>query len=282
LFQARRQSETSWSNAASDRLTLDIAQRVPPEYKAFMREVAALEENAASAETGIEAVAAWRAALATLGKAKTILSTADIQAQEKSCREGLAQNEKYLTLLAEARHLKSEAEQLPLSNGVGRLTAWSASCQPYSAAQALFDRAEVRSEATAAQNKVTQLKKELTTAEQTRAEFETSIAQARHSANEGKKYLSPSVALPHWEAALEGFEKLASKFPTRADDFAFEMKEVQENRDRAYLQVNFGIVPTVPKERKQELNPPTVVPLQAQPQPGTQPRTKIPEPSSGK
>jgi hypothetical protein len=137
------------------------------------------------------------------------------------------------------------------------------------------------------------LKKELITAEQTRAEYETTIAQARHSANEGKKYLSPAVALPHWEAALDGFESLVKKFPTRADDFALELKEVQENRDKAYLQVNFGVVPAAPKEFKQELNP---TPNVAAPQPQTQlqqttqpppvvpqPQPKrIPEPSNGK
>jgi serine/threonine-protein kinase len=272
IFQARRKTDSDWNSAASDRLTLDVSQRVPPEFKALMLEVAALQENATKAQTGIEAVAAWRAALAAIAKARKVFPSGDTEAQERACQQGVSQNEKYLELLSEARRSKSEAEQLPASDGVGRLSAWSESCRPYTAALALFDRAEVRSEATAAQNKVEHLKKELITAEQTRAEFDASIAKARHSANEGKKYLSPAVALPHWEAALEGFETLARKFPTRADDFALELKEVQENRDRAYLQVNFGIVPAAPKERKQELNP--TPPIQAN-------QRKIPEPSSG-
>jgi hypothetical protein len=92
----------------------------------------------------------------------------------------------------------------------------------------------------------------LESAEDERAGFERLIGQARHEAREARKYVNAAVALPHWEEALAGFTELGRRFPTRAEEFALELKEVQENRDKAFLINNMGIVPARAPEKTQK------------------------------
>jgi serine/threonine protein kinase len=291
-FQARRKGAANWTDAPSDRVQLLVSQRIPPEYQTLLKEAKEAQDTGAAAETGIEAAAEWRRAIAALEKAKIVFPAGDADSQLGFCHEHLDLNERYLKLLAEARKLKQQADQLPLSDGVGRLSTWSEACRPYSAALALFDRSEVRFEASIAQAKVEQLKNELVNAEQVRAEYDSGISKARHSASEGKKYLSAAVALPHWENALEQFTQLSRKFPRRAAEFELELQDVQENRDRAYLQVAFGVIPATQKENKQpDVTPPKKAAIPAPlatrpvlPEPKATPRApqpRIPEPVHG-
>ena len=270
-FQARRKGDAEWT---TDRLTVEIVRSIPPEYAALVTLANEAQAEAARAETGIESAAGWRKAVEALEKAGAIFPAGNAEAPLRSCREHLAMEEKYLSLVAEARKLKIAAEQLPASDGVGRLTAWSEACRPYSAALALFDRAEVRFEAASAQSQAEQLKTELKSAEQTRAAFDSGISKARHAAAEGKKYVSPSVALPFWEDAFAQFAELRRKFPKRADEFALEFQDVEENRDKAYLQVMLGVVPAMPRDRERKREPPAATPPAAAP-----PRTNlVPQP----
>ena len=283
IFQARPKGAADWTHAATDRITLQISQHIPAEYQAAMKDAQEAQANGKSAETGIESAAEWRKAIAALEKAKSVFPQGDADTPLRFSRENLELNERYLKLLAEARKLRQQADQLPASDGVGRLSAWSDACRPYSAALALFDRGEVRFESSAAQAKVEQLKTELVNAEQLRAQYDSGIAAARHSANEGRKYLSASVALPHWEEAFDQFAELSRKFPKRTSEFELELNEVQENRDRAYLAVAFGVVPANPKERKQPdvvvpaPTPPPAKVAQPAPTPVPAPATKAPE-----
>ncbi|HYG75854.1 MAG TPA: protein kinase [Planctomycetota bacterium] len=254
VFQARR-SDQNWNDAISDRVTVNVTRRIPHEYKAAMQLGTQARERAFKALSGVDAVANLRVAQAAFEQAVDILDEEDARQQIAACKQRLEQEEKYAALLIETRRLREAAEALPAADGVKKLSAWSEALRPIAAALALFDRPELREQAAFVEARLKELKSNLVNAEQDRVLFETTIAKARASVKEARKYLSHSVALPHWEAALSGFTELAKKFPHRADEFALELKEAQESRDKAYLYETMGIVPVPSVEKPTEYKP---------------------------
>ncbi|MGD0093494.1 MAG: hypothetical protein ABSE73_26580, partial [Planctomycetota bacterium] len=249
LFQARRKGTANWTGAAADKVVVEVARRVPAEFTAAMRQGAAARQRAEQAATGAEALAAWKEALAAFEKASVVYDDDEAKLFTEQCRQGLNLEEKYLGLLKEAQRLREAAAAVPQADGLRRLAAWSEAAKVCSAAVALFDRAEARAQAAAVEQKLGELETALASAEDERAGFERLAAQARHEAKEAGKYVNPAVALPHWEAALAGFTELSKRFPKRVEEFALELKEAQENRDKTFLLNNMGIVPARPPEK---------------------------------
>jgi hypothetical protein len=246
----------AWANAASDKVVVQVARRVPQEFTAAMQHGSAARQRALQAATGAEGLAAWREALTDFEKASAVYDGDDeARLLAEQCRQRMGLEEKYLALLKEAQRRREAAEAVPKTDGVRRLAAWSDALQPCTAALALFDRDEARTQAAAAEAKIKELKTVLESAEDERAKFERLIAQARHEAKEAAKFVNPSVALPHWEAALAGFTALSKQFPARVDEFALELKEAQENRDKAFLYNTLGVVPA-PAQEKTQVPPP--------------------------
>jgi len=268
VFQARRKDSANWSGAATDKVVVQVARRVPAEFTAAVQAGSVARQRALQAASGTEALAAWKEALAAFEKATAVFDGDDeAKLYVEQCRQRLNQEEKYLGLLKEARRLREAAESVPEADGLRRLAAWSEALQPCTAAGALFDREEVRTQAAAAEAKIKALKTVLESAEDERTRFERLIAHARREAKEAAKYVNPSVALPHWEEALSGFMELSKGFPKRVDEFALELKEAQENRDKAFLYNNLGIIPARAPEKTQVPGPPRALDSQAPAQP---------------
>ncbi|MFH0937712.1 MAG: serine/threonine-protein kinase [Planctomycetota bacterium] len=247
VLQAKRVEYADWTQAATDKVVVEVVKHIPTEFKTAMQQALETRQNAAKAVSGAEAVALWKKALASLEQALISLPDADdARAQIEECRKQLVMDEKYLALLDESRALKAAAEMVPETDSVRRLSAWSEALQPCAGALALFDREEARAQTATIQVKVAELKSALEAAERERDLFDTLIAKARYSVKEAKKYVNPTVALPHWENSLTSFQELRGHFPKRADEFVLELKETQENRDKAYLYDNFGVVPAKP------------------------------------
>lgn len=254
-LQAKRKEQPDWTNAASDKVTVQIDKLIPPEYKTTLQLGIDARERAKAAATGADAAANWRVAQSIFEKALQVFDDDDAKAEIAQCKQRLELEARYAALLSETRRLREDAEAVPASDGVKRLIAWTEAMRPCSSALVLFDRTEVREQAAAIEAKLRVLRNSMEGAEQERAVFDGLIAKARASAKEAKKYLSPSVALPHWEAALSGFQELGKMFPKRAEEFALELKEVQENRDKAFLFDNLGVVPVPSVEKPQEMKP---------------------------
>jgi hypothetical protein len=242
-FQARRKGAADWDHAATDKVVVQVLRRVPDEFKTAVQEGAQAREQARRAPTGADALAHWKRALAAFEKATAVWTDEEAKLNTEQCRQRVALEEKYLGLLDEARRLQDAAAAVPESDGLRRLAAWSEALRPCSTALVLFDRDEARALSAAAEARVKELKAKLESAEDERSTFDRLIGKARHSAKEAAKYVRPGDALPHWEDALAGFTELRKRFPKRAEEFALELKQVQEHRDRAYLQQNMGIVP---------------------------------------
>src|SRR6185295_13911089 len=134
MFQARRKDQADWQNAANDKVTLQIDRRVPPEFKTTMQLGADSRERARAAASGAEAVANWRTAQSIFEKAQEIYDNDEAKAEIAQCKQRLDLEAKYAALLAEARHLREEAEQVPSSDGVKRLIAWSDAMRPCTSA----------------------------------------------------------------------------------------------------------------------------------------------------
>ena len=256
VLQAKRKEEPDWTNAASDRVIVDVVRRIPPEFSAAMRQGILARENAAVAVKGSTAVALWQEAYDAFKKASEILPGSHADTEKQLCAQSLTNNEKYVALLDETHHLEETAEKLTDADGVSRLTTWSEALRSCSAALALFVRPEARDKVAKLEMKVAETKASLENAERQRVLFETMISQTRQFVKEAKKYLSPAVALPHWEAALSGFQELIKRFPARVSEFALELREVQENRDRIFLIENLGITPGKRTEIVPEVTPP--------------------------
>ena len=252
LFSVRRKGSADWAEAATGKVVVQVARRVPPEFPAAMSQGAAARQRALQAASGAEALAAWKEALAQFEKACALQDDEEAKLFAEQCRQRLSLEERYLGLLKETRRLREAAEAVPQPDGVRRLEAWSEASKLCAAALALFDRDEARAQAAAVDGRLKELKTALESAEDERAAFERLIGQARHEAREARKYVNPAVALPHWEEALAGFTELGRRFPKRAEEFALELKEVQENRDKAFLINNMGIVPARAPEKTQK------------------------------
>jgi hypothetical protein len=149
--------------------------------------------------------------------------------------------------------LRDLAEEKTEADGVARLAAWSDAQRPIASALVLYERGEARALADAIEQKLKDLRAALQDAEQARANYDSRIARARNAVREAKKYLNPSVALPHWETAAGQFKELSRDYPARADEFTLEQREADENRDKAYLYDKLGIVPARIAERVQDV-----------------------------
>jgi serine/threonine protein kinase len=259
-LQAKRKDQTDWSNGASDKVTVQVNKLIPPEFKAAMQLGIDARERAKAAATGADAAASWRVAQSIFEKALQTFDDDDAKAEIALCKQRLELEARYAALMTEARRLREEADAVPATDGVKRLIAWTEAMRPCSSALVLFDRTEVREQAAAIDAKLTVLRNSMEGAEQERAVFEGLIAKARASAKEANKYLSPTVALPHWERALAGFTELGKMFPKRTEEFALELKEVQQNRDKAFLFDNLGVVPVPSVDKPQEMKPAPKVP----------------------
>jgi len=255
VMQARRKGTPTWAGAANSKIIVEISRRVPPEYAALLHDGAKSRDAAIQSATGVEAAAHWQHALSSFEKAQKLFEDEQAPMQADQCRQRLALEEKYAALLVDARRLIAVAEKIPESDGVRRLTAWSDAMRPCSTALTLFERAEARSQAAEVELKLLALKSVLQSAEQQRQVFDTQISKARHSVKEAGKYLKPSVALPHWEEALDAFNELNRRFPKRSAEFALEFKAAQESHDKAYLEEAFGVIPMRPAEKAQDLTP---------------------------
>jgi len=260
LLQAKRKDQPDWANAASDKVTVQVDRLIPPEYKTTLQLGIDARERAKAAATGADAAASWRVALSIFEKALQVFDDDDAKAEIVQCKQRLELEARYAALMSEAHRLREEAEAVPASDSVKRLIAWSEAMRPCSSALVLFDRTEVREQAAAIDAKLSVLRNSMEGAEQERAVFDGLIAKARASAKEANKYLSPTVALPHWERALAGFQELSKLFPKRTEEFALELKEVQVNRDKAFLFDNLGVVPVPSVDKPQEMKPANKLP----------------------
>jgi serine/threonine protein kinase len=263
-LQARRvdpgATPMAWQDCAKDKVTVLLTRRMPPEYKMAMQLAAQTRGRAQMATSGAAAVASWREALAAFEKAAEILQTDDVAQQVAQCKQQLEAENRYAVLLLEVRRLRETAEAVPLSDGLRRLAAWSEALRPCTGALVLFDRPEIREQTAVVEARLKELRASLENAQQDRAAFDGKISQARQAAKEAKKYLSPAVALPYWETALAAFLELSKRYPQRAEEFALELKECQENRDKTYLHETLGVVPVAPVERSTEIKSPTPAP----------------------
>ena len=274
VFQARRKGSADWADAAASKVVIQVQRRVPDEFKAAVQKGGEARERALRASTGADALTCWQQALSGFEKACVVFADDEAKLQAEQCRQRVLLEEKYLGLLKEAQRLKEAAEAIPPADGLRRLAAWSEALRPSSAALVLFDRDEARSLNAAVDTRVTELKATLETAEDERTAFERLVGQARHSAKEARKYVNPAVALPHWDDALAAFTELAKRFPQRAEEFSLELKEVQENRDKAFLYGNLGIVPARGTEKGTPVLPPKPVENKSAPQPPPTPAPK--------
>jgi serine/threonine-protein kinase len=282
VLQARLKSQAGWEQAVSDKVVVEVSLRVPPAYKAALAQALLERDAALRADSGAAAVEHWRKLLAHLETALNEFPTGTGAAEQlEQCLKLRQPDLRYANLFSETLRLRQVAEALPASDPLRLLSAWSDAQRPCAAALALFDRAEARAQSEFIDGKVAELRHALADAEQARDTFETSITQARRSMKEARKYVSPAYALPHWEDALAGFNALAKQHPKRAEEFALELNEARENRDKAYLHENFGVIPAQPGEESD--NPPvkkkgTPAPADDKPQ-FQKPPARIPDPS---
>jgi tetratricopeptide (TPR) repeat protein len=210
-------------------------------------------ELAFQSPTGAEALTHWKMAIESFENAAALSPDSDAANQASQAKKQQDQEQKYLTLLNEARRLRDIAEQKTEGDGVARLAAWSDAQRPIGAALVLYERGEARALSDTIEQKLKDLRAALQDAEQARSNYDSRIARARTAVREAKKYLNPSVALPHWETAANLFKDLTRDYPARADEFTLEQREADENRDKAYLYDKLGIVPSKIEERVQDI-----------------------------
>lgn len=253
VLQARRKSETDWRYAVSGRVQVNVARKISPEFTAAMDRAAKLRDGAFAAATGAEAVTQWQAVLQAYDLAAGLNPESDAATQALQARKQLDQEQKYVALLNDARRLKDTAEKQTEADGVARLAAWSDAQRPISAALVLYERGEARALSDAIEQKLKEMRAALQDAEQARASFDARVTRARTAVREAKKYLNPSVALPHWETAAGLFSELSTDYPQRAEEFTLERREADENRDKAYLYDKLGVVPSKVEERVQDI-----------------------------
>jgi len=283
ILQAKRKDQPDWRDAAAAKVTVNVTRRIPAEFKAAMQLGVQSRDRALKAISGIEAAAHWHVAQAAFEQAADAFDEPEARQHIAGCRQRLEQEEKYASLLIEARRLREAAEAIPAVDGVRKLSAWSDALRPIATALALFDRPELREQAGIVESRLKELKSNLVNAEQDRVIFETTVAKARTSLREGRKYLSHAVALPHWEAAVNGYQELLKKYPHRADEFALELKEALDSRDKAYLYETMGIVPVHSIEKGTEYKPGGIPPKIATPaSPATTPAPKSAPPAAPK
>jgi chromosome segregation ATPase len=236
-------------SAPSDKVVVEIRRRVPAEYTTALNDAQKALKKADAAETGGLSLAALKEAQVAFDRAALILPEGEARQRSVDCSKRIQQEEDYARLLTETGRLSYEAERITSSDAIAKLEALNKALMPCYQAKAIFKRAEIVAEIKRLEQQVSGCRTDMENAEKARREFDSRVARARTQIREAEKYQNLSVALPHWEEAMESFRTLNYLYPKRVDEFNLDMKKAQENHDKAYLFANFGIIPAKPEDR---------------------------------